>query len=59
MIHFSLTNTPQLFYHEINHILRQLLGVEILVGTQIEYDAIDRAEVVVCINDLLTATNGC
>jgi len=54
----GLCNVPATFQREINRILRPLLGLELVIKTEVHLDEDDRMVVVAYIDDILIATNG-
>jgi hypothetical protein len=55
---FGLTNALATFQREINRILRQLLGMELVIDTQVAIDDDGGMVVVAYIDDILTTTKG-
>jgi len=55
---FGLCNTHAMFQREINRILRPLLGLELVIRTDVHIDEDDRMVVVAYIDDILIATKG-
>jgi len=55
---FGLCNAPATFQREINRILRPLLGLELVIKTDIHIDDDEGMTVVAYIDDILIATKG-
>jgi hypothetical protein len=55
---FGLCNAPATFQREINRILRPLLGLELVIKTDIHIDEDEGMGVVAYIDDILIATKG-
>jgi len=55
---FGLCNAPATFQREINRILRPLLGLELVIKTDVHIDEDDGMVVVAFIDDILIATKG-
>jgi len=55
---FGLCNAPATFQREINRILRPLLGLELVIRTDVQRDEDEGMVVVACIDDILIATKG-
>jgi len=55
---FGLCNAPATFQREINRILRPLLGLELVIKTEIHVDDDEGMVVVAYIDDILIATKG-
>jgi len=55
---FGLTNAPATFQREINRILRPLLGIELVINTEINIDEDEGMVVVAYIDDISFATKG-
>jgi len=55
---FGLTNAPATFQREINRILRPVLGIELVIKTDIHIDEDEGMVVVAYIDDIIIATKG-
>jgi len=55
---FGLTNAPATFQREINRILRPVLGIELVIKTDIHIDEDEPMVVVAYIDDIIIATKG-
>jgi len=55
---FGLCNAPATFQREINRILRRLLGLELVIRTDVHIDDDDGMAVVAYIDDILIVTKG-
>jgi len=55
---FGLCNAPATFQREINRILRPLLGIELVIKTEVHIDEDEGMVVVAYIDDILIATKG-
>lgn len=55
---FGLSNAPATFQREINRILRPLLGLKLVIKTDVHIDKDDEMVVAAYIDDILIATNG-
>jgi hypothetical protein len=55
---FGLCNAPATFQREINRILRPLLGIELVIKTDLHIDKDEGMVVVAYIDDILIATKG-
>jgi len=55
---FGLCNAPATFQREINRILRPLLGIELVIKTDVHIDDDEGIVVVAYIDDILIATKG-
>jgi hypothetical protein len=55
---FRLCNAPATFQREIHQILRPLLGIQLVIKTDVHIDENERTVVVAYIDDILIATKG-
>jgi hypothetical protein len=50
---FELVNAPDIFQSEINRILRPLLGLQLVIKTDVHVDNNEGIVVLACIHDIL------